>query len=108
MSFTDDIIKANPDLLNMFQELNAGIEKESPLTRCFDKARNYRYYEIKKPSGARKRFCYMVNRNIAGYFLCYDEAVTAKGGGTRKNYSAFLSKTSAKNTALERYRKMKG
>ena len=71
-------------------------------TKVFDKPMNYRYYETKNKRGSCVRFCWSVNRNVAGYFLIWRETVTKKMV-RRDQWDSTKDKHDAKTTSLKRW-----
>lgn len=52
----------------------------------------YRYFSAKRRG---VRFCYLVHRNAAGYFLAFREVRRKNGSGFRDQFTPFKSKKSA-------------
>lgn len=65
------------------------------LSRVFPKGArmNWRYYRAGRDGrGSEVRFCYTVERNVAGYFLAYRETRYKSGNGKRDQWAASKSK----------------
>lgn len=66
------------------------------------KPTSYRYFRSKRRG---VRFCYLVHRNAAGYFLTWREVTRKDGSGHRDEFSAWKSKKSAIAAARARARR---
>lgn len=67
---------------------------------------NYRYWEARNGRGSRVRFCYAVNRNVAGFYLTWREVETAKAV-KRDQWASRRTRKAAAALALKRHRAMK-
>ena len=70
--------------------------KANRTTRVFDSGvdASYRFFAVRAKGVPEVRFCWTVNRNAAGRFLIFKEAVT-KSGIKRTRFEAILDKRAA-------------
>lgn len=81
------------------------------LSTVFEDGANYRFYATKNARGSTVRFCWSVNRNVAGFYLFWRETGTGKGRKRRwkrDQFDSTKSKQDAKRVSLQRYNELKG
>lgn len=98
------------DLRKRENDREAEAAKRDPakyrLSKVIEGGLQYKYYEERNGNGSRVRFCYSVNRNVAGYFLVWREVLTERKL-VRDQWDSCGSKDGAIRTARtmwERYK----
>lgn len=64
---------------------------------------NWRYWEVRKTSGPRVRYCFSIERNLAGYFLGWRETLKRDGSGKRDQWIASKRRATVRERSRKRW-----